>query len=224
MKRLELNPTSKVGKRPLISLLALAVLVAMILSGSHASAQTRTSHKVTSGAAALGPVHSKLVIRGYSPVTGKVAWKHTYPASTQGKTMHLPKRMTPMGSGTGHTSLDPVKVTISQWRWDVLHIVKVWKFHIWTKWTWYGAINHKVDATGWGESFDTDGTHHWSGDVAKSIGYYDYRAGVSHSGFKHYRKAEFDGVAVGGGPSIEYPENWLWSHWDGTWAWKTACC
>lgn len=210
---------------PLLGLLVLLPLLALP-GGANAREATPPSDPIISKA--------RVIVRSHGEVIWRSRW---YGANAMDKGIHVTPAdltggtMTPASGDSGTYPPpgygNPEKVTIRNIGRSSLGTV-IWQWDIYTKWSWVtGQLMHYVTIDSAGHAFDTNGAWSYDGVKAKNTGFYQYVGGFNKSGWKHYEKAGFHGPALGGTGTYTryvYPENWLYSHSDGGFWWKYACC
>lgn len=123
------------------------------------------------------------------------------------------------GDGGSSSASGCRRVTVSNEKESLLGFTLFW-FHTWTSWCWdRNARTISSVSTGWYLS-GVDGTRQWNSMIVDNTRYYQWIPGYSTSGYEHQKQGHLQSCPSGCIIN-NYPQNWLWSHSDGTWSWET---
>jgi len=163
---------------------------------------------------------------------GKVIYRHTYPASTAGTVMTLPKRVRSYfqdvsgNEGTSSAS-GTATVGVGQVFSSCCTGSNIWRFDTHVRNSWNRA-NHTVGSvTHWYAPYQgLDPAWDFNGIVDQSHHFFAWNCSdlLGRCGFHSMYQGKYTGPAFTGVPVHTYPHNVLEVHFNGTWYWSHTCC
>lgn len=217
-------------------LLSAALIVSSAIGSMVTAAPSSAPQVVDSSHSSTAPTgrikaHAWIKIYGKH---GKVIYRHTYPASTAGKTMHLPKKAmlalkrVSRTSGTEGSSSASGTATAGVGQVDQGPSGgMLWQFNSYLNFKWNRA-NHTVDMIS--HSYDPwqhlSSVWDWNGLVTQSHHVFVWNDTnlFGHSGYHSMYQGKYSGPNAIHAIVHEYPHNVLEAHSDGTWYWQHTCC
>ena len=128
-----------------------------------------------------------------------------------------------LGSGDGGSSTASgcQTVTVMNEKETTLGATAYW-YNTWTHWCWTRSSYNTYDISTNFYLSDVDANYVWRGEVSLQAAHYAYVGGYSTSGYEHERTGHFENCVFHYGCiGNTYPDNRLYSHYDGTWHWST---